>query len=754
MDRKTRHGSCYILSFFCSFVLCGVKRVYGFCRAELSLYVCENHERMRRILNFSLYFLIGLVLLTVLAPREQSKVAFDYQKGSPWRYAPLIAPFQFPIVKSDKQIAAERDSVVRQFQPYFNRLDSVGVAQAEDFRRDFNAGKFGIVPLPYGEHVYRLLNRVYQDGVVGTDAMTMLKENNTTSIRVITGKEATSHDVFSIHSTRTAYELIMAADSSRFLREVLARCNVNDYLSPNFVYDEAKTTEERESELSHIISNVGLVEQGERIVDRGEIITSSLQQKLESYIKAVEHHKGMNDDFWIRIAGQGLFILFVLALFPMYLYIFRRDYLNDLHAIGLFFSLLILFPLTTYILLRTGYAGSILLVPFAMLPLFVRIFFDSRTATMALLVMLLLATVGQQAPLEFFLVELYMGLAATYVLRELTDRAQLFRIALFVVLGGLLMQFSIDLAQGIAPRDFNPLRYLYIFVSGVLFLFAYPLMYAVERIFGFTSSVTLVELTNINNPLMRKLSKVAQGTFNHSMQVGNLAAEVADKIGGKPQLVRTAALYHDIGKLLNPAFFTENQTGVNPHDELVLKEGVSVEEQSAEIIINHVREGVKLAEKYHLPKVLRDFIITHHGLSQVKYFFVQWQNNHPGQQPDLSKFTYPGPNPFTKEQAILMMCDAVEASSRSLAEYTEESITQLVERIVDGQIAAGYFRDCPITFKDLQNAKAVLVESLKTMYHTRIAYPELRPSRVSPPHSHRLSLLGGRFSRGGRNTSK
>jgi putative nucleotidyltransferase with HDIG domain len=261
-------------------------------------------------------------------------------------------------------------------------------------------------------------------------------------------------------------------------------------------------------------------------------------------------------------------------------------------------------------------------------------------------------------------------------------------------------------------------------------------MYLIERFFGFTSSVSLVELTNINHPILRKMSKVAQGTFNHSMQVANLAAEVADKIGAKPQLVRTGALYHDIGKMMNPAFFTENQSGVNPHTGLP-------EERSAEIIIDHVRAGVKLAEKHGLPKIIRDFIVTHHGRSKVKYFYIQYKNNHPGESVNEELFTYPGVNPFTREQAILMMCDAVEASSRSLKEFTEESIRDLVYRIIDAQTNEGLFRDCPITFRDISEAKEVLVESLKTIHHTRIAYPELKAEQPQKPERpQRTGLFG------------
>ena len=265
----------------------------------------------------------------------------------------------------------------------------------------------------------------------------------------------------------------------------------------------------------------------------------------------------------------------------------------------------------------------------------------------------------------------------------------------------------------------NTRMYIYFVINGILLLFAYPLLFILEKTFGFTSNVTLVELSNINNKLLREMSEVAPGTFQHSLQMANLAAEAANKIGANSQLVRTGALYHDIGKMMNPAFFTENQTSVNPHKSLSY-------EQSAQVIINHITDGIKLAEKHNLPKVIKDFIRTHHGAGVAKYFYISYKNEHPDEEIDISMFSYPGPNPFTKEQAILMMADAVEAASRSLPEYTEESINGLIEKIVDGQVQDGYFKECPITFKDIALVKALFKEKLKTVYHTRITYPELR----------------------------
>jgi putative nucleotidyltransferase with HDIG domain len=264
--------------------------------------------------------------------------------------------------------------------------------------------------------------------------------------------------------------------------------------------------------------------------------------------------------------------------------------------------------------------------------------------------------------------------------------------------------------------------YKHFIANGVMLLFAYPLMLVVEKMFGFISNVTLIELSNTSKDLLRKMSEVAPGTFQHSIMVGNLAAAISDKIDAKTQLVRTGALYHDIGKIQNPAFFTENQAGVNPLNKMDRKE-------AAQIIINHVTEGLKLAEKYNLPTEIKDFIMTHHGLGKTKYFYISYKNEHPKEKIDESVFSYAGPNPFTREQAILMMADTVEAASRSLTEYTEENISNLVNTLIDGQVSDGFYTDCPITFHDINVAKQVLTERLKVIYHTRISYPELKKSK-------------------------
>lgn len=686
------------------------------------------------------FTLIGTVIVVVLLlvyflPRE-TKFGYEYEQGRPWRYNSLIATFDFPVYKTPDEVKAERDSALSQFQPFYTEDVQIAQRQIAAFETAWRAGRFGDVPAHCLNHVDKMLRGVYDAGIVPSADLSQMAKERTPGVRVVEGTEAVTRPITELYSTRSAYEYIVYADTVNFPRELLARCNINEYLSPNLSIDSAKTSAVLEDLLAAVSPASGMVQSGQRIIDRGEIISAEQYKILQSFERETVRRNDPSKGMWQVVTGQVMFVLCVIVAFVFYLRLFRREYLRSPHSILLLSSLIAIFPLITYAMVDQKFL-NVYMVPYAMVPIFVRIFMDSRTAFMTMVCSVILSSLALHSNYEFVVVQFMSGMTAIYALRDLTERSQLLRVALAVFVTSSAIMLGYDLSQGIEFSHLDRSMYVYNAVNGVLLLFAYPLLYMIEKLFGFTSSVTLVELSNTNNSVLRRMSKVAQGTFVHSLQVANLAAEVADKIGAKPQLVRTGALYHDIGKMLNPAFFTENQTGVNPHDELT-------EERSAQIIISHVTEGLKLADKYHLPKVIRDFISTHHGRSQVKYFYIQWKNKHQGEEPDAKLFTYPGPNPFTREQAILMMCDAVEASSRSLKEFTEESIKELVNRIIDGQVQAGYFRECPITFRDIADAKRVLAESLKTIYHTRIAYPELNAKPAEPAPQPRRTYFFGR----------
>lgn len=678
-----------------------------------------NNLRKLHLTSVAISFIISVTLLTLLLPRSE-EVGYVYEEGKPWRYESLIAPYDFPVNKSAKDIQAEKDSLTKAFSPFFMLDNEVEEKQIDQLREDYDKGVFNTLPEDYLRHISNLLRHVYDAGLMDTETYSQMQENEVATIRIVDETEAVSRGMNDVFSIRTAYEYVMQADTMNYRRNILSTVNLSHYLEPNITIDTAKNNAMLADIFSNLSKTSGMVQAGERIIDLGDKLTNQDVKILDSFQEEMRR-RGTTESSakWQIVIGQTLFNASCLALLIVFLLVYRTNLLKRHHSVNLLFTVVTLFPLLCHLFVTRNML-SVYIIPFAMVGVFVRIFTDSRTAMIASIVAILLASIGLRNPYEFILIQFSSSVVAIIGVSDLTERSQLLRVALMVTAVALVFDLFYDLSRGITFATLDRAHYIYIGVSGLTLLLAYPLLYLIERIFGFTSNVTLVELTNINTPLLSRLSKEAQGTFQHSMQVANLAAEVADALGAQSQLVRAAAFYHDIGKLSSPLYFTENQSGVNPHDK------IKNEQESALIIINHVHEGIRLAEKYNLPKVIIDFIKTHHGRSQVKYFSIQWQNSHPGEPVNEESFTYPGPDPHTKEQAILMMCDAVEASSRSLKNYTTEGITSLVDRIVDAQVNDGRFKKCPISFLDIDVAKQTLVECLQNIHHTRIAYPELK----------------------------
>ncbi len=678
----------------------------------------NRHFSYRDLLYKGLILVATVAVIVYFLPKE-GKFTYQFDINKPWKYGLLQASFDFPIYKNDQQVQHEQDSILADYQPYF-RIDKEVEASAiarlkEDYAKKL---KQHLPNADYLRYIERTLRQLYAGGLIHGNDLKRLEEDSIAMVRIVDKNVATSRAIEQLYSTKEAYEILLGADTVHYARKVLQQCDLNNYLTPNLVYDEAKSEAAQRDLLSNISWASGYVLNGQKIIDRGEIVDEHTYNILESLRKEMEKRGDSAQAKQLTLLGQILFVACLIICFMVYLELFRADYYESKGSITLLYILMVLFPVVSSVLV-THNLTSIYVVPFAMLPIIVRTFLDSRTAFMAHVTVLLLCSITLRYPHEFILLQVVAGWVAIFSLRELSQRSQLLRSALVVFLSYAVFYFAIELIEEDDITKLNTHMYLYFAINGILLLFAYPLLFLLEKTFGFTSDVTLVELSNINTNLLRELSEVAPGTFQHSLQMANLAAAAANKIGGKSQLVRTGALYHDIGKMANPAFFTENQSGVNPHKSLSY-------EQSAQVIISHVTDGLKLAEKHNLPKVIKDFISTHHGLGLTKYFYISSQNEHPDVKIDPELFRYPGPNPFTKEQAILMMADSVEAASRSLSEYTEESISQLVDKIIDSQVAEGYFKECPITFKDIATVKTLFKEKLKTMYHTRISYPELK----------------------------
>lgn len=660
---------------------------------------------------------LTVAIIVWFLPRDSNSKRYNYDVGKPWMYQSFIAQFDFPIYKSEDAIKQEQDSILKGLMPYYNYDPTREKKELERFNKDFSSELTGL------SHHYRAIiidriHRLYSAGIMNTPEYNAIAHDSTNMVKVVAGKSATPIEIGCIYSTMSAYEALLKDEELSKDRALLQKLNLTNYLEPNLTYDKEKTETERTDMLGSIPLASGMVLSGQKIIDRGEIVDDYTYRVLSSFERELQRRNATQMELTTTFIGQVIYVTILVMLFTMYIALFRKDYFDKPRSIMMLYVMITLFPIAVAMMIEHNWF-NVYIVPFAMAAIFARMFMDSRTAFVTQLTIVLICAAAVKYQYEFIIIQIVSGLVAIYSLRELSSRAQVIKTAALVTVSCCAVYLALQMMQETDVLKLDSKMYTHFAVNGVLLLLSYPLMYLIEKTFGFTSNVTLFELTNTFKGVLRNLSEVAPGTFQHSITVGNLAAEVANRIGADSLLVRVGALYHDIGKMTNPAFFTENQAGVNPHDALTCKE-------SAKIIIGHVTEGVKIAEKANLPTIIKDFILTHHGRGMAKYFYIKYQNEHPDEVVDKEQFTYPGPNPFTREQALLMMADTCEAASRSLQEYTEESISSLVDRLIDSQVADGCFKDCPITFRDIAQAKQVLTERLMSIYHTRIQYPELK----------------------------
>lgn len=660
---------------------------------------------------------LTVAIIVWFLPRDSNSKRYNYDVGKPWMYQSFIAQFDFPIYKSEDAIKQEQDSILKELMPYYNYDPAREKKELERFNKDFSSELTGL------SHHYRAIiidriHRLYSAGIMNTPEYNAIAHDSTNMVKVVDGKSATPIEIGCIYSTMSAYEALLKDEELSKDRALLQKLNLTNYLEPNLTYDKEKTETERTDMLGSIPLASGMVLSGQKIIDRGEIVDDYTYRVLSSFERELQRRNATQMELTTTFIGQVIYVTILVMLFTMYIALFRKDYFDKPRSIMMLYVMITLFPIAVAMMIEHNWF-NVYIVPFAMAAIFARMFMDSRTAFVTQLTIVLICAAAVKYQYEFIIIQIVSGLVAIYSLRELSSRAQVIKTAALVTVSCCAVYLALQMMQETDVLKLDSKMYTHFAVNGVLLLLSYPLMYLIEKTFGFTSNVTLFELSNTFKGVLRNLSEVAPGTFQHSITVGNLAAEVANRIGADSLLVRVGALYHDIGKMTNPAFFTENQAGVNPHDALTCKE-------SAKIIIGHVTEGVKIAEKANLPTIIKDFILTHHGRGMAKYFYIKYQNEHPDEVVDKEQFTYPGPNPFTREQALLMMADTCEAASRSLQEYTEESISSLVDRLIDAQVADGCFKDCPITFRDIAQAKQVLTERLMSIYHTRIQYPELK----------------------------
>ncbi|MFA6580336.1 MAG: HDIG domain-containing metalloprotein [Paludibacter sp.] len=657
-------------------------------------------------------FLCLIAIIAELFPTENT-FKYQFEIGKPWSYDLMTASFDFPIYKSEEQIGKERDDFLKDFTPYF-QLDIT--TANKQINKLFSDEKIKTGKLPaFRNYLKSKFKSIYSVGIISVEDYNNLLETNRKNISVILPNRMTHNvSIENIYTPKTAYEEIIKNAPDR-----INSYDLNVYLIENLKYDSTTTELSKADLLKNLSLTSGMVQTGERIIDRGEIVTPAIYMELNSLKIEYEKRKELIQQSAIVVVGEIIMISGLVFLFFLYINLFRPriyDKFNDL----LFISILIVMVMGLASFSMRYSSISYYMVPYALLPIIIRVFYDSRTALFAHVITMLIISLMVDNSFQFVLLQIIIGMVAVSSLKDMTQRSQLAQTALYIFLTYSLAFLAFEF---ISEGNINSVHWgqlIYFAISSVILLFAYVLIYFFEKIFGLISSITLVELTNVNSDLMMKFAEVAPGTFQHTLQVSNLATEAAKKISANSLLVRTGALYHDIGKMKHPEFFTENQMGgKNPLSEMDF-------EEASRIVISHVTDGVEIAKKSHLPEQIINFIVTHHGLSKTKFFYNSFINAHPEQKPNDAAFTYPGPLPNNKETAILMMADAVEARSRSLPEYTEESINEMVETMINSQIADGQFKDAPITFRDVETVKSVFKEKIKNIYHTRIAYPETK----------------------------
>jgi hypothetical protein len=673
---------------------------------------------MKQAIFRIIFSVLAVVLVTYFMPHNDG-FRYEFEVGKPWRYGLLTAPYDIPIYRSDSVIQAMQDSVGRNLVPKFNIDGEVATQQLIQMATAHRSSN-RLTSTEY-QYLRTALGNVYQNGILAIPDRDDLQQRHLSQIWVQTaanrGHAVALADAMTV---REAYEQIMNdAATAGVSTQALKGFDVNRYLAANLVLDSVATRQEYYDLMQGISQTSGIVQAESRIVDRGEIVTPEIYNILNSYRRAQLKRRTYGGDELLMIVGQAFLAALFLGAVLLFLNRFRPWIYDSMHETWVGMSLIVVMVVLTSIA-TSLYVQGAYVVPIGIVTIVLSTFHGARTAFFSHIVMSILCSFMAAAPFEYIVVQLAVGMAIVFSLKDgLTERSQLMRVAIFAFLTYSLSYTAFTLASEGTLGNLSWFTYVLFLLNSLLLLLTYLIIFGLEKVFGFMSGVTLVELCNLNKGLLLRLSEECPGTFQHSMQVSNLTAYAAKRIGANAQLVRTGALYHDIGKLWNPSYYTENQHGVNPHDRLTT-------EQSVEYIRRHVSEGVRLAEKAKLPREIEEFIVTHHGAGVMKYFFNTWCNAHPDETPDVKRFSYDGPDPSTREQALLMMGDAVEAASKSMKDYSEESLTRLVYGLIDGMVADGRLRNTKLSFRDVEEVKRAFVEYLQSVYHTRIAYPELK----------------------------
>ena len=692
------------------------------------IHLSNQHENIFKYV----VVLTAIVMIVVALPKE-TQFNYSYQKGKPWAYENLMAPFDFAINKTEEELNTERAEVMQNAHPFYKFNKNL----SEEKKYSFNNELTEVWEKKYGygtrskketdqleklknlqfEIGSRILQMTYDQGIILINEQSPLN-NPDGMITLVKDNIAEEKNLKSFFTIQSAFQYISdELDKISQADKTLLSPLLENALSHNIVYDDQATRQWTKQLIDKISLNLGLVQKDEVVILKGEVVDDQKFQKLESLKSEMKNQEFTGSSRWMMFLGHFILVSLAMSMLMIFLYLFRREVYDDNSRIVL---LMLLMLLITYMFLwaRKVNLFDMYLVPVCILPIIVRAFYDTRTALFTHIVTLLI--IGFEAPsgFEFMFIQTIAGMVAIFSIVSMSRRVQFFISVLMIFLSYAISFIGVTILHEANFRTIDWMNLKWFLGNSVITLFAFPLIFIFEKAFGFLSDVSLMELADSNSKVLRELSLKAPGTFQHSLQVSNLAEAAIFKIGGNPLLVRAGAMYHDIGKMDMAVYFIENQNSrINPHDDLSF-------EESARIIKSHVIRGVEKAKKHNIPDQIIDFIRTHHGTSLLQYFYHSYLKNFPEKVPDEDIFRYPGPLPFSKETAVLMMADSVEAASRSLKHADPESINNLVDSIIEHQIEQNQFVNSPITLKDISEIKKIFKKMLGSMYHARIEYPE------------------------------
>jgi putative nucleotidyltransferase with HDIG domain len=663
---------------------------------------------------------LSIIIITISLPK-QAKFKYEFEKGNVWLHDDLVSPYNYPIKKTPEQIKEDKVDVLKAALPIYEFEEQVFQDQAAQYQAEFEAKwkNAGFKEDDNKQESFKLglaiLKDIYDKGIIGLNKKYQ-RDGDKYIISLVKGGFENQISTGTINSQpQAALEVTNQVLNSKSEATDLLISLLKDRIAPNVIYNERLTEKVEMQAIESISSTRGMVQKGELIVAKESTLTEDIYQKLESLRLTYEADVTTPNDRKLTFIGQFMLVSLVVFLLMTFLYLFRKDIFMDNRQISLI--LIVFTGMLVFLSLSIKFKlPSLYYIPYCIVPIIIRILFDTRLAMNIHLLVVLLASFFLPNSFEFAFIQISAGMVAIYSIKNLVRREQFLISALLILLNYFVAYLGISLIKEGTVGSIEWIKFLPFVFSVLLSLLAYPLIYLFEKLFGITSDITLIEITNTNSSLLRELAFKAPGTFQHSLQVANLAESAIYKIGGNALLVRAGALYHDIGKIENPQFFIENQIkGVNPHDKLPY-------EDSAQLIIRHVINGIEMARRHNLPEVIVDFIRTHHGNTRVDYFYQSFLKNFPEKIVDENTFRYPGPIPFTKETAVLMLADSVEAASRSLKEPDAENINALVERIIDYKLAQDQLNDSNITLKEIETIKLIFKTMLMGIYHVRVEY--------------------------------